>query len=316
VPDQPFHLAYGDGTVLNGHRFALRRCPALSSPTHWQWGGRRRTGWLRRAEQVRGGDILQLARLPGRQRNPRFRHPRTRQVTHPCHLNPATPDADAGSLGSQPEPLPLLFVLTGGIIDHVPPVEPGSNLLPVRAFSFHAKENAAELQLGGYDAVRASVSFSLKPLLRNAVEQAAVIGTMHVFPTVMPTQCVQPRPLAPQIKTVTIKAGTWRPRAACALAARSSSAGRTRTSRARQPSFPRCWTQAPPASSSRTPCRSASTRKLRCLCFVPGSVGCSSRAAPQDGTFSISPYQLWLSIVKDTVNPQVRGVGFVVVLWA
>lgn len=80
-----------------------------------------------------------------------------------------------GSLGSQPQPLPLLFILTGGSIDHVPPVEPGSNLLPVRAFSFHAKENAAELHLGGYD-------------------PAAVTGTMAVFPTVMPTQCVATAP--------------------------------------------------------------------------------------------------------------------------
>ena len=61
-------------------------------------------------------------------------------------------------------------MLTGGVIDHVPPVEPGSNLLPVRAFSFLAKENAAELQMGGYD-------------------PASVSGSMHVFPTVMPTQC-------------------------------------------------------------------------------------------------------------------------------
>ncbi len=78
-----------------------------------------------------------------------------------------------GSFGSRPQPLPLLFVLTGGSIDHVPPVQPGSNLLPVRAFSFLAKENAAELQLGGYD-------------------PGSIVGEMSVFPTVMPTQYMAP----------------------------------------------------------------------------------------------------------------------------
>jgi hypothetical protein len=43
----------------------------------------------------------------------------------------------------------------------------------------------------------------------------------------------------------------------------------------------------------------------------PPASAALSHVAPQDGTFSISPYQLWLSIVKDTVNPQSRDSFFV-----
>ena len=149
-----------------------------------------------------------------------------------------------GSLGSQPQPLPLLFILTGGSIDHVPPVEPGSNLLPVRAFSFHAKENAAELHLGGYD-------------------PAAVTGKMAVFPTVMPTQCAHQH--FPLCKCVTLChpiqncntfAGTWRPPTAFASATRSCSGGPTPTlPLPTAVSFPRFWTQDRHASSYLIPSR-------------------------------------------------------------
>jgi len=152
-----------------------------------------------------------------------------------------------GSLGSQPQPLPLLFILTGGAIDHVPPVEPGSNLLPVRAFSFHAKENAAELQLGGYD-------------------PASVEGTMSVFPTVMPTQYMAP---AHGVRFGNIELFRW--------------------------SNPNIT-----ASNAFFPALLDSGSS--CL-VIPDSL--------QDGTFTVSPYQQWLSIIKDTENPASKDSFFV-----